>query len=56
MKDVFEHLNKIPIEIKREWGIRYEDYSFAVKICDVLLTKLARENQRVKRYRSSNQL
>lgn|GEM_PF-4215500 len=51
MKDVFEHLNKVPVEIRREWGIPLNDYSFAVDVCAALLTKLTHESKRVKSVR-----
>jgi hypothetical protein len=48
MKKVFEHLNKVPIETRRGWGFHYRDYTFAVRICDVLLERMERESKRVK--------
>jgi len=48
MKDVFIHLNKVPPETRREWGIPFKDYSFAVEVCDALLAKMARNTERVK--------
>jgi len=49
MKNVFEQLNKVPIEIRREWGMPFKNYSFAVDICNALLEKMERENKRVKK-------
>lgn len=49
MKDAFEHLNSVPVQTRREWGILLNDYSFAVEVCNSLLAKLERETKRVKK-------
>jgi hypothetical protein len=48
MKEVFQKLNNIPVETRREWGIKYRDYTFAVNVCNELLKRMEKESERVK--------
>ena len=61
MKRVFMQLNNSPPEIKEkfpyyriwDWTDRvYENYDFAIEICNSLINKLNRETERVKKKRS----
>ncbi len=47
MLNAFEALNRVPKELRGQWGLTDKNYDYAVYVCEALLKRMRRESRRV---------